>query len=108
MVQETKKWIRDEKSIFLEKLNEKFEITNNPNDYVESSKIIDYLIKECNLHMSSIKIGITLAKLIKVEPRDKIILKKRCRLGIKKISDSICLYFYIIFNFIFIIFLIYL
>lgn len=36
--------------------------------------------------MSSTKIGITLSKLIKVEPRDKKIGSYRVRLGIKELN----------------------
>jgi hypothetical protein len=66
-----------------EKLNEKFEITNDPNDFVESKKIVEYLIDTCKLNMSATKIGIILSKLINVQPKDKNINNKRCRLGIK-------------------------
>jgi phage/plasmid-associated DNA primase len=89
VIQETKEWIKDEKSVFLEKLNEKFEITNNPNDFVESKKIIEYLIDTCKLNMSATKIGIILSKLINVQPKDKNINKKHCRLGIKLNSNNL-------------------
>jgi hypothetical protein len=89
VIQETKQWIKDEKSVFLDKLNEKFEITNNPNDYVETRKIIEYLIETCKLNMSATKIGIILSKLTTIEPKDKNIKNKRCRLGIKFNSNNI-------------------
>jgi len=89
VIQETNEWIKDENTLFLEKLNEKYEITNNPNDYVESKKIIDYLTNECDLHMSTVKLGMILTKLIKVEPRDKNIKNKKCRLGIKEFKKDI-------------------
>ena len=88
VIQETKQWVKDEKSVFLEKINERFEITNDPKDYVESRKIVEYLIETCKLNVSATKIGIILSKLIKVEPKDKNINKKHCRLGIKLISDE--------------------
>ena len=54
---ETKEWIKDESMIFNDKILEKYEITNNKEDYVESKKIINYITKECELNYSSVKIG---------------------------------------------------
>jgi hypothetical protein len=48
VVLETKEWIKNENDLFLEKLNERFEITNDVNDHVESKKLIDYLVNSCN------------------------------------------------------------
>lgn len=84
----THKYIYRCNVLFLEKLNEKFEITNNVNDYVESKKIIDYLINECRLNMSTTKLGTILTKLINVNPKDKNIKNKKFRLGIKEIIND--------------------
>jgi len=82
---ETKTWIQDENVVFLEKLNEKYEVTNNPDDYIETSKIITYLTENCGLHFSATKIGIILNKLIKLDMKDKFIGHKRCKIGIHEI-----------------------
>lgn len=84
---ETSEWIKDENMLFEEKILEKYEITNNKEDYVESKNIIDYIIKECNLNFSSVKIGRLLSNLINVEPRDMNIKNVKCRLGIKEKYD---------------------
>ena len=84
VIQETKEWIKDENNNFMDKLNERFEITNNPEDYVESKKIIDYFINDCDMKLSSVKIGMILSKIINVEPRDKVVNRKKVRLGIKE------------------------
>lgn len=85
---ETKTWIQDENELFLEKLNEKYEITNNRNDCVEISKLITYLTENCNLHFSATKIGILLNKLIKINNNDKRINHKRCKIGIREINNN--------------------
>ena len=82
---ETKEWIKDENAIFEETLNERFESTNNIEDYVETKKIINYFIKECKMNLSSVKIGRMLTSLIKVESRDMNIKNVKCRLGIREI-----------------------
>ncbi len=84
---ETKEWIKDENSLFEEKILEKYEITNNKEDYVESKKIIDYIVKECQMNFSSVKIGRLLSNMINVEPRDLNIKNVKCRLGIKESLD---------------------
>ena len=81
---ETKEWIKDESMIFNDKILEKYEITNNKEDYVESKKIINYITKECELNYSSVKIGRLLSSLIDVEPRDMNTINGKCRLGIKE------------------------
>lgn len=84
VIQETNSWISDEKTIFLEKLNEVYEITNDINDFVESKRIIDYLINDCKMRISANKIGMILKKIIKLDKSDAVIKNKRCRLGIKE------------------------
>ena len=83
---ETKEWIKDEEVLFLEKINEKFEITNDEKDSIESSKILKYIKEECNMKISDVKIGLLLNKLIKLDNSCKTIKNKRCRIGIKKID----------------------
>ena len=69
------------------KILEKYEITNNKDDYVEFKKIISYIIKDCNINFSSVKIGRLLSSLINVEPRDMNIKNIKCRLGIREKLD---------------------
>jgi len=69
--------------LFEEKILEKYEITNDKEDYVETKNIINYIIKECNLNFSSVKIGRLLTNLINVEPRDMNKNNVKCRLGIR-------------------------
>ena len=90
VIKETNEWIKDEKTIFLEKLNERYEITNNENDYTETNKIISY-IKECNLNYSDTKIGKMLTSLISINKNDKIVDRKRCRVGIRLITNNFLL-----------------
>ena len=80
---ETSEWIKDENMLFEEKILEKYEITNDKEDYVETKNIINYIIKECNLNFSSVKIGRLLTNLINVEPRDMNKNNVKCRLGIR-------------------------
>ena len=82
---ETSEWIKDDNMSFEEKILEKYEITNNKEDYVESKKIISYIIKDCNMNYSSVKIGRLLSNLINIEPRDMNIKNVKCRLGIREI-----------------------
>ena len=84
VLMETSEWIKDENMLFEEKILEKYEITNDKEDYVESKNIINYIIKECNLNFSSVKIGRLLTNLINVEPRDMNKNNVKCRLGIKE------------------------
>lgn len=84
--QETNTWISDEYTDFKNKLSEAFEITHNPDDYVESKKIIDFIINDCKMRISQNKIGMVLKKIIQIEKSDAIIKNKRCRLGIKQIE----------------------
>ena len=79
----TKQWVKDEKTNFIDHINEKFEITNNSNDKVPVCEIIDYLTNKCNINMSPTKIGIILNKLISLDNKDTIFQKKRYKLGIK-------------------------
>jgi hypothetical protein len=79
----TKKWIKDEKTDIFDKLNEKYDITNNDNDKTPMSEIIEYLTVKCNVNMSATKIGIIINKIITLENKDKIINKKKYKLGIK-------------------------
>lgn len=81
---ETSEWIKDENILFEEKILEKYEITNDKDDYVESKNIINYITKECELNFSSVKIGRLLSNLINVEPRDMNKNNVKCRLGIKE------------------------
>ena len=85
VIQETKAWISDETTTFVEHLKEVFEITHNPEDYVESKQIIEHITKTCNMKMSTTKIGMLLKKLIKLEKTDAIKNNKRVRLGIKEV-----------------------
>ena len=87
VLMETSEWIKDENMLFEEKILEKYEITNNKDDYVESKKIISYIIKDCNIIFSSVKIGRLLSSLINVEPRDMNIKNIKCRLGIREKLD---------------------
>lgn len=80
---ETSEWIKDENMLFEEKILEKYEITNDKEDFVESKNIINYITKECNLNFSSVKIGRLLSNLINVEPRDMNKNNVKCRLGLK-------------------------
>lgn len=80
---ETNEWMKDDNILFEEKILEKYEITNNKDDYVESKNIINYIIKDCNMNFSSVKIGRLLSNLINVEPRDMNIKNVKCRLGIR-------------------------
>jgi hypothetical protein len=89
VLNETKSWIKDENTIFLEKLNEKFEITNNESDYVETRKVIDYILNDCKLNMSETKIGKMLTKLISFGRLEKVVKNKKCRLGIKEITNKL-------------------
>ena len=85
VLMETSEWIKDENMSFEEKILEKYEITNNKEDYVETKNIINYIIKDCNINFSSVKIGRLLSNLINVEPRDMNIKNVKCRLGIREI-----------------------
>ncbi len=87
VLMETSEWIKDENMSFEEKILEKYEITNNKEDYVESKNIINYIIKDCNMNFSSVKIGRLLSSLINVEPRDMNIKNIKCRLGIREKLD---------------------
>ena len=69
--------------LFEEKILEKYEITNDKEDYVETKNIINYIIKDCNLNFSSVKIGRLLSNLMNVEPRDMNKNNVKCRLGIR-------------------------
>jgi hypothetical protein len=80
---ETNEWIKDENMLFEEKILEKYEITNDKDDYIESKNIINYITKDCNLNFSSVKIGRLLSNLINVEPRDMNKNNVKCRLGIR-------------------------
>jgi hypothetical protein len=84
VLMETSEWIKDENMSFEEKILEKYEITNDNEDYVESKNIINYIIKDCNMNFSSVKIGRLLSNLINVEPRDMNIKNVKCRLGIRE------------------------
>jgi hypothetical protein len=84
VLMETSEWIKDENMLFEEKILEKYEITNNKDDYIESKNIINYITKDCNMNFSSVKIGRLLSNLINVEPRDMNIKNVKCRLGIKQ------------------------
>ena len=84
ILMETSEWIKDETMLFEEKILEKYEITNNKDDYIESKNIINYITKECELNFSSVKIGRLLTNLINVEPRDMNKNNIKCRLGIKE------------------------
>ena len=84
---ETNEWIKDDSMFFEEKILDKYEITNNKEDYVESKNIINYIIKDCNMNFSSVKIGRLLSNLINVEPRDMNIKNVKCRLGIRDKID---------------------
>lgn len=83
VLSETSEWINDENMLFEEKILEKYEITNDKEDYVESKNIINYITKECELNFSSVKIGRLLSNLINVEPRDMNKNNVKCRLGIR-------------------------
>jgi hypothetical protein len=85
VLMETSEWIKDENMSFEEKILEKYEITNNKEDYVETKNIINYIIKDCNINFSSVKIRRLLSNLINVEPRDMNIKNVKCRLGIREI-----------------------
>jgi len=84
VIQETKTWVPDLDEDFLEKLNEEYEITNNPNDYIESSELCHYIINICKMKLSTTKIGLILKKLINLENNSGIIKNKKVRLGIKR------------------------
>jgi hypothetical protein len=86
---EIKKWMINDNTNFIDKINEAFEITNNPNDFTQTNKIIEYIINNSNLNMSVTKIGIEINKLITLEEKDKIIKKQRCKLGIKTIMQEL-------------------
>jgi len=88
VINETKDWIKDEKINFLDFFNDRFTITNNPNDHVESKTIINYLTNDCKLNISATKIGLILGKLITIEPKVSNIRNKTCRNGIKENSYS--------------------
>lgn len=81
--EETKEWVADEKNVFLERLNEEYEITHNIMDKVETSQIINYLHNICNLKLSVQKIGRMLSNTIKTDIKDKLINGKKFRVGIK-------------------------
>ena len=83
VLSETSEWIKDENMLFEEKILEKYEITNDKNDYVESKNIINYITKECELNFSLVKIGRLLSNLINVEPRDMNKNNVKYRLGIR-------------------------
>jgi hypothetical protein len=87
VIQETTEWIKDENSNFLERLNERFEITNNPDDYVECKRIVSYLTDVCNMKLSSVKIGMMLTRMIRLDNSIKNIRNKKCRIGIKESTD---------------------
>ena len=87
VLMETSEWIKDDSMSFEEKILEKYEITNNKEDYVETKNIINYIIKECEMNLSSVKIGRLLTNLINVEPRDMNIKNIKCRLGIREKLD---------------------
>lgn len=87
VLMETSEWIKDENMSFEEKILEKYEITNDKEDYVESKSIINYIIKDCNMNFSPVKIGRLLSSLINVEPRDMNIKNVKCRLGIREKLD---------------------
>ena len=82
---EIKEWLMDEKELFKTKLSEKYEITNNKNDYVNIREIINYLTNTCKLRMSETKIDRNLNNLIELdkEDKDKFINHKRYKVGIK-------------------------
>jgi archaellum component FlaG (FlaF/FlaG flagellin family) len=84
VIEETKTWVPDLDEDFLEKLNEEYEITNNPEDYVESSEIIFYITNICKMKLSSQKIGLIISKLISISNSISVIKAKKVRLGIKR------------------------
>jgi hypothetical protein len=86
---EIKKWMINDNTNFIDKINEAFEITNNPNDFTPTNKIIEYIINNSNLNMSVTKIGIEINKLITLDEKDKIIKKQKCKLGIKTIIQEL-------------------
>ena len=81
----TKCMVRDEKDDLLQSLEERFEITNNPNDSVPVRMIIEHLHSSGTAH-SPTKIGLILNKLVKL-PDDIASVKQshgvRLRVGIK-------------------------
>ena len=84
VLDEKNDWMQPEERLFKEIINEYFEITNIPTDYVECS-IISSKIKTNNLEMSDNKIGRLLKTLINVKSPSptKKINNAKCRLGIK-------------------------
>ena len=87
VLMETNEWIKDENMLFEERILERYEVTNNIKDYIESKNIINYITKDCNMNFSSVKIGRLLSNLINVEPRDMNIKNIKCRLGIREKYD---------------------
>lgn len=75
----------DETSMFLDKLNERFVITNNRNDSVECKKLVDYFLKECNMNISTNKLGRLISSFIKLDDSIKKINNNKHRIGIKEI-----------------------
>ena len=86
VINETKESIVDDKVKFLEKLNEFFEITNNPDDKVETKIIIEKILGNGDIKLSSIAIGKKLNSLNLENTSDG---STRYRKGIKLRKNSI-------------------
>ena len=86
---EIKKWMINDNNNFFDKINEAFEITNNPSDITPTNKIIEYIINNSNINMSVTKIGIEINKLIALDEKDKIIKKQKYKIGIKSIIHEL-------------------
>jgi phage/plasmid-associated DNA primase len=83
VLSEKSNWITDETTIFNEKFNEQYEVTNNPEDKVESGRIIEYL-KFNGVTWSEKKITMELDGLVELDVKTGRTSKKRYRLGIKE------------------------
>lgn len=80
---ECKRRVVNEKENFMNFIKERYEITNNEEDYVPSREIIDYIKDDCDMKFSDIQIGRILSEMLSVSNSTKMIKGVRCRCGLK-------------------------
>ena len=87
VMEDTKEWAGDVNGDFKSILEERFEITNSPDDTVACKTIIDFIVDVKKQRLSSQKIGREISKLIKMPDgieAQKVIAGQKYRVGIKE------------------------
>jgi len=87
LMEDTKEWAGDTNGDLKTFLEERYEITNDPNDTVSCKSIIDFIVDECKQRLSPQKIGRELGKLIKLpdDIEQQVVQEgKKHRRGIKE------------------------